>query len=363
MIEIVADKDIPFLKEVFKGSKFFYLNALPFNEINNVSLKNAQGLLSRSATILNNQLVDNTDLKFIFSLTSGENHIDYDSLISREIFIKTAKGANAQAVLEYTLAALKFSSEKKIGLIGEGHIGSKIKKVLSFFNYEVISYDPYKFRHDDKQKKLALDCPLISVNASYSKKGDYPSHKLITELKKNQILINTSRGEVVDYRNILKTCEAKLICDVWNNEPNLNTDDIKPTFLGTPHIAGNTLESKVNALNLAVDSLKDFFETDDLISLELDKNTFHVDASLINEDFDNGKIPHDFIDQFINLEDIDRRFKQDLYFFENEMPFPQYFQFLRKKNERPGFGDFYCSFDDLTNKNRELLTLLGFKIE
>ena len=363
MIEIVADKDIPYLKEVFKGSKFFYLNALPFNEINNNSLKNAKGLLSRSATILNDELVDNTDLKFIYSLTSGENHIDYDSLTSRGIFIKTAKGANAQAVLEYTLAALKFSSEKKIGLIGEGHIGSKIKKVLSFFNYEVISYDPYKFGHDDKQKKLALDCPLISVNASYSKKGDYPSHKLISELKKNQILINTSRGEVVDYRNILKTCEAKLICDVWNNEPDLDINDIKPTYLGTPHIAGNTLESKVNALNLAVDALKDFFEKDDLITLKLDKNIFSVDVSLLNEEFDNGEIPHDFISQFINLVDIDRKFKNDLNFFENKIPFPRYFQSLRKKNERPGFGSFYCSSDDLTNKNKELLTLLGFKIE
>ena len=99
MIEIVADKDIPYLKEVFENSKTFRLKTLPFDEINKKTLKNSQALLSRSATILNDELINGTDIKFIFSLTSGEDHIDYDFLSSREIFIKTAKGANAQAVL------------------------------------------------------------------------------------------------------------------------------------------------------------------------------------------------------------------------------------------------------------------------
>ena len=236
MIEIVADKDIPYLKEVFENSKTFRLKTLPFDEINKKTLKNSQALLSRSATILNDELINGSDIKFIFSLTSGEDHIDHDFLSSREIFIKTAKGANAQAVLEYTLDALSFSSEKKVGLIGEGHIGSKLKKALSFFNYETITFDPYKFENSIDQKDAALRCPIISVNASYSKKGDYPSHNLISNLEPEQMLINTSRGEVVDYKAIMKSTNAKLICDVWNKEPNLNVDDIGDTFIGTPHI-------------------------------------------------------------------------------------------------------------------------------
>ena len=108
MINIVADKDIPYLDKVFKESKFFNLTALPFNEINKEVLKNSQGLLSRSATILNDELINDSDLKFIFSLTSGEDHIDYDFLNSRDIFVETAKGSNAQAVLEYSLNALNF---------------------------------------------------------------------------------------------------------------------------------------------------------------------------------------------------------------------------------------------------------------
>ena len=133
MIEIVADKDIPYLEEVFENSKSFRLKTLPFNEINKKTLKNSQALLSRSATTINDELIEGTDIKFIFSLTSGEDHIDFDFLSSKEVFVKTAKGANAQAVLEYTLDALSFSSEKKNWIDRSGPYRKQIKKSVVFF--------------------------------------------------------------------------------------------------------------------------------------------------------------------------------------------------------------------------------------
>ena len=48
MIEIVADKDIPYLKEVFENSKTFRLKTLPFDEINKKTLKNSHCLLYTS---------------------------------------------------------------------------------------------------------------------------------------------------------------------------------------------------------------------------------------------------------------------------------------------------------------------------
>ncbi len=363
MIEIVADKDIPYLKEVFENSKSFRLKTLPFDEINKKTLKNSHALLSRSATILNDELINGTNIKFIFSLTSGEDHIDYDFLSSREIFIKTAIGANAQAVLEYTLDALSFSSEKKVGLIGEGHIGTKLKKVLSFFNYETITFDPYKFEDSLDQKEIALGCPIISVNASYSKKGDYPSHNLISKLEPEQMLINTSRGEVVDYKAIMKSSNAKLICDVWNKEPNLNIDDIGDTFIGTPHIAGNTLNSKTEALNLAIDSLKEFFETNDLNNLKPIYKTLYIDKSIDKYEIKKGEIPFKFIKSFIDIKSISDSFKKDLNLFSGKDSFSNFFQAVRKKNERMGFGDYLLSTKLLSDEKKELLTLLGFKIQ
>ena len=363
MIEIVADKDIPYLEEVFENSKSFRLKTLPFNEINKKTLKNSQALLSRSATIINDELIEGTDIKFIFSLPSGEDHIDHDFLSSREIFIKTAKGANAQAVLEYTLNALSFSSEKKVGLIGEGHIGGKLKKVLSFFNYETITFDPYKFEDSIYQKEAALRCPIISVNASYSKKGDYPSHNLISHLKPDQMLINTSRGEVVDYKSILKNSNARLICDVWDREPNLSMDDIGDTFIGTPHIAGNTLNSKMEALNWAIDSLKEFFDIDDLNNLRGIKKILNIDKLLEKDEIKKGKIPFKFIKSFIDIKSISDSFKKDLDLYSEKDFFSNFFQSVRKKNERMGFGDYFLSSKFLNDEKKEILTLLGFKIQ
>ena len=283
-------------------------------------------------------------------------------LSSRKIFIKTAKGANAQAVLEYTLDALSFASEKKVGLIGEGHIGGKLKKVLSFFNYETITFDPYKFENSIDQKDAVLRCPIISVNASYSKKGDYPSHNLISNLEPEQMLINTSRGEVVDYKAIMKNTNAKLICDVWNKEPNLNVDDIGDTFIGTPHIAGNTLNSKTEALNLAIDSLKEFFETNDLNNLKPINKMLNLDKFLDIDEIKEGEIPFKFIKRFIDIESISDSFKKDLNLFNGRDSFSNFFQAVRKKNERMGFRDYLLSTKLLSDEKKELLTLLGFKI-
>ena len=112
------------------------------------------------------------------------------------------------------------------------------------------------------------------------------------------MLINTSRGEVVDYKAILKNSNARLICDVWNREPNLSMDDIGDTFIGTPHIAGNTLNSKMEALNWAIDSLKEFFDIDDLNNLRGIKKILNIDKLLEKDEIKKGEIPFKFIKKF-----------------------------------------------------------------
>ena len=111
MIKIVADKDLPFLDKAFDYFEEIELLKLPYDQITNSNLKNADALISRSVTKINEELVSDTNLKLIFSLTSGEDHVDFDCL--EEIKFQSAKGSNAQAVFEYTVSALQFSSEKK----------------------------------------------------------------------------------------------------------------------------------------------------------------------------------------------------------------------------------------------------------
>ena len=71
MIKIVADKDLPFLDKAFDYSEEIELLKLPYDQITNSNLKNADALISRSVTKINEELVSDTNLKLIFSLTSG----------------------------------------------------------------------------------------------------------------------------------------------------------------------------------------------------------------------------------------------------------------------------------------------------
>ena len=362
MINVVADKDIPYLDKIFNNSKNYQLNKLSFDEITNFSLREADALLSRSATPLNGGLLEGTKIKFIGSLTSGEDHIDFDEINSLDVEVVTAKGCNAQAVTEYVLDALSVSKEKRIGLIGEGFVGSKLKNILDMCGYETKSYDPYLKNDDKKILEEVLDFPIISVHSSYSKNGKYPSHNLISNLSDNQILINTSRGEIVDYQSIHYSSDATLICDVWNNEPNLSLNDITDTYRSTPHIAGNTIEAKTTALNKLSKKLCSFFEAQDLIEVEPEMETLELDIKMLDETLEKNSIPADLINLFSPCNKISNIFKKNMKDIESEENFPKIFQKIRKNLERKGFGEYSLSIKGIKPSQEELITLLGFKI-
>ena len=56
-------------------------------------------------------------------------------------------------------------------------------------------------------------------------------------------------------------------------------------------------------------------------------------------------------------------FKKDLNLLKNNKHFPEYFQSIRKKNERLGFGDFILKSNRINSDDKEILSLLGFKIQ
>ena len=361
MIKIVADKDIPFLDKAFDYSDEIELLKLPYDQITNSNLKKVDALISRSVTKINEDLVSDTNLKLIFSLTSGEDHVDFDCL--EEIKFQSAKGSNAQAVFEYTASALQFSTEKKIGIIGEGNIGKKIKNNLSFLGYEVISYDPYVYNHDESIKNAVLNCPIVSVNASYSRDGKYPSHELIENVFSDSLLINTSRGEVVNYKKIAKENDCTQIIDVWNNEPKLNKTDLVDAFLCTPHIAGNSFEAKSDALNLAIEEISKFFELKNLRHLDPDLRYIEIDEISLAEEIEKTLIPFNFLKQFLDIKKYSDIFKEKIKQDEAISDFSMYFQEIRKKFERLGFGNYSLSLSRTSNENKEKLSCLGFRFQ
>ena len=101
-----------------------------------------------------------------------------------------------------------------------------------------------------------------------TKEGRYPTYHLANEtlfdsLSKRPIIINSSRGAVVDNEALLYAINYNkvkdAVIDTWENEPNINKELLKRVWIGTPHIAGYSADGKTNADNMVISALCEFF--------------------------------------------------------------------------------------------------------
>ena len=127
-MNIVINKDLQQLTKTFERYSKFNVRSLALHEISNQAIKDSDAVFLRSTTKINEELLDNTNVKFVASLTSGEDHIDQDYLKNSNIHLSTGKGENALAVIEYLLSVLSVliignrikPYETKFGIIGYG---------------------------------------------------------------------------------------------------------------------------------------------------------------------------------------------------------------------------------------------------
>ena len=281
-LSIVADDQILFADKIF--SKFGYVNLVDGRSIDTGKVKDADILLVRSVTRVNKSLLKNSKVKFVGSATSGIDHIDTDYLRESNIFFSYAPGSNARSVAEYVLNSLIETTRNttshssfpdiKVGIIGYGHVGSKVKDFMDIFGVQYTLNDPPLY-DKTKDKSLldleqVLQSDVITLHVPLTKEGAYPTYNLVDEkflerLKPNVIFINTSRGEVIDEQALLsfkkRNPESTLILDVWCNEPVINTDLLHKAFIGTPHIAGYSHEAKIKATEILFHSLNDTLKT------------------------------------------------------------------------------------------------------
>ena len=275
-MKIVADEKILYVKEAF--SNFGEVLLLPGRKISKRELKDADVLLVRSITKVTSELLEGTPVKFVATATIGEDHVDKEFLKSAGILFASAKGCNSQAVAEYFLAALATAShrlnfrfsEKRIGIVGVGNIGGKVERLAKALKMHVVKNDPPLQREtgSDEFNSLeeVLEADIITLHVPLNKGGGDNTFHLLDEkklarLKDGAVLINTSRGEVVDNSALLnllkKGKELFVVLDVWENEPMINAELLRNVFIGTPHIAGYSYEGKVNATSMIYNAFLD----------------------------------------------------------------------------------------------------------
>ncbi|MFQ5628891.1 MAG: 4-phosphoerythronate dehydrogenase [bacterium] len=274
MLRIVADENILFAEKAF--STLGEVTLLPGRKIAHHHLKHADILLVRSVTQVTHALLRNTPVQFVGTATIGTDHVDTADLAEAGIAFASAAGCNADAVAEYVLTAMAHIAVQKgialpgskIGIVGVGNIGGRVRRLARALDMEVLLNDPPLKRLTGNSEYLALDALLdtdfLSLHVPLNMAGEDKTWHLfdsrqLEKLHKDIVLINTSRGPLID-NSALTTwaknhSDASIVLDVWENEPEISADLLAHVDLGTPHIAGYSLEGKINGTYLIYKAL------------------------------------------------------------------------------------------------------------
>ena len=275
-MKVIVDNKIPFIKEAIEkiADEVVYV---PGKDLTPSLVKDADALIIRTRTHCNRGLLEGSKVKFIATATIGFDHIDTEYCREAGITWTNAPGCNSASVAQYLHSSLILLQESKginlseatIGIIGVGNVGSKVVKVAQELGMRVLLNDLPREDKEGKQnfsslQTLAKECNVLTFHVPLYKEGKYRTYHLadaafFQSLKQKPVIINTSRGEVIETDALLNALETKLISDaiidVWENEPAINLTLLKKVFLGTPHIAGYSADGKANAIRMSLDAL------------------------------------------------------------------------------------------------------------
>jgi erythronate-4-phosphate dehydrogenase len=267
-MKIVADENIPLLQRFF--GELGEIISLPGREISAPHLQGADILLVRSVTRVDEQLLAGSRVHFVGTATIGTDHVDLDYLSQNGIGFANAPGSNANSVVEYVLSCLSILTETHgmdwdqltVGIVGYGNVGSTLARRLQKLGICYRAFDPLIAQDSDPALgsfDSVLACDVISLHVPLTLEGEHRTlhlfdQDLLRRLAPHQVLINTSRGAVIDNRALailLQQPESfSAILDVWENEPAIDPELARRVLVGTPHIAGYSFDGKVAGVEM-----------------------------------------------------------------------------------------------------------------
>jgi erythronate-4-phosphate dehydrogenase len=278
-MKIVADRDIYRIEETFSSAGELVL--LPGREIDNSHVVNADALIVRTTTLVDNSLFENSTLQFVGSASSGHDHVDKSALQECGIHFCHAPGCNANAVVDYVFAALAWSEINKqtefrnrsIGIIGAGNVGGRLALKAAALGMKVSVYDPllensHPLAEFFTPLEEVLGQDIVTLHTPLTRSGSYPTYHMLNasrlkNLKQNTVLINAARGEIIDNQALNHLLDDRqdltIILDVWEGEPYINRQLAGKIAIATPHIAGYSLNGKVSATQKVYNSFCDVF--------------------------------------------------------------------------------------------------------
>ena len=376
-MKVVCDSDIPFLKGALEPyCEVIYSRG---SDIGKEMVKDADALIIRTRTKCNARLLEGSKVRFIATATIGYDHIDTGWCESNGIKWTNAPGCNSWSVQQYIGSLLVTMSrqmgfsfkEKTLGVVGVGNVGSKVARLAALLGFRVLLCDPPRARKEGQGPFVSIDeiigrSDFITLHVPLIRDGEdatfhmFDSSRLAL-MNQNQILINSSRGEVVDGAALKNALAQKKILaaslDVWENEPQIDPELLSLLFTGTPHIAGYSVDGKATGTTMSVQALGKFFDLPckdwevTEVPPSLQPTEFSIDVT--------GKTPQEVLaDAILHTYDIkndDAALRADVASFEKQR------SHYPVRREFPAFS--VKTLNDDTGRSTVFLREAGFYIE
>ncbi len=250
--------------------------------------KDSSALITLLSDIVDKEIIDHlSKTKIIANYAAGFNNIDIEYARQKGIIVTNTPDVLTESTADLTLALIlacsrriyegielvkkrKFKgwapklllgkelNNKTVGIIGMGRIGYAVAKRVRAFGCNIIYFSNNRNLVAEKAadaKKVSLNelmksSDIISIHVPLNDKTKNLINKEKLELmKKDAIIINTARGEVIDEKYLIDMLKNKRIFsagfDVYQNEPQINPELLKlENVIALPHIGSATFEAR-----------------------------------------------------------------------------------------------------------------------
>jgi D-3-phosphoglycerate dehydrogenase len=301
-----------FDKSLFEElKKISTLNVHPTSKVSYEELKallpKVEGLIIRSATTINKELLDLApNLKIVIRAGEGTDNIDKALCAERGVKVANTPGANNNSAAEQAIALMmtvlrntaladatmkagKWEKnsltglelwKKKVGIVGFGRIGQIVAKRISGFEPEILFFDPVLASSDlpntkkvNDLKEIFSTCDIITIHTPLlNETKGMITGELLNCMKKDAILVNASRGGIVDEDALYNVLKEKKIrgagFDVFAVEP-LPADSKLlelSNLVMSPHVGASTEEAQFRVGEMAVHQINEFFKNNNLLN-------------------------------------------------------------------------------------------------
>ncbi len=267
-------------------------------ELIDKNITNANIVLIRSETKLTKELIRKAkNLKIIARCGVGVDNIDIPEATRKNIYVTNTPNANIISAAELTIGLILSAARnitiadnslknkqwnrselvgielhgKQLGLVGFGKVARLVSTRLQSFEMDIVFYDPFVKSSTENEQKLDLDelletSDFVSLHVPKTEKTiNLLSRDRLLMMKKDSIIINASRGGVIDEEAVFELVEKKKLFsaafDVYEEEPpNLNNKMLKSKVITLPHLGATTKEAQGRTWKEVVDNIKQILQ-------------------------------------------------------------------------------------------------------